>query len=221
MNSNRTDLNRSNSNPSYLILTIILVILSSVGVYFLFQPKTTPVVDIEPIVDIEPVVEPTPTIIDTKPSEVPKTTPVVSTTPVVKTTPVVDTKPIVDTKPSEVPTPTFLNFSSSSDKFSVTYSSNRKLYQDTESSGNRYTFYHSNGNIVVHSGSQWSWVHPDRQFTTSLLISGKPTFVYQIYTQKIIDFENSGIKYTIQCIHSGLKTLIDECDQFVANFTLL
>ncbi|MCX6726716.1 MAG: hypothetical protein NTY75_02755 [Candidatus Shapirobacteria bacterium] len=189
MATNRTDLDRPTSTTTYVLLTVILVILSFAGVYLLLQLK-------KPIP--APVVEDTIPTITTKPTAEPTTKSArLTITPVL----------------SPTPTPTYLNYQSQTDGFSVVYSSARKLYQDTESFGNRYTFYLSSGNISVHVGTIWSWVHPGRDLT-----SGK--FVYEIATQKIVDFESAGKKYTIQCVHNGKPTLIEECDQFLKDFKI-
>jgi len=210
MASSRTDLDRPASTTSYLILTIILVILSLAGLYLLFRlkkPDSTPVVveqSVVPTIVPEPTIEEiiTPTSVSTEsanPSIVP-------TVPTAKT--------------SASPTPATLNYTSDTDKFSVVYQSLRKLYQDTEASGNRYTFYLTSGNIAVHVGTQWSWINPNRQFSSDFLVSGLPTFVYGISTQRIVDVEAGQTKYTIQCVHNARQPLIEECDQFLKDFKI-
>jgi hypothetical protein len=185
---------------SYLVLTVILVILSLVGAIFLVKNK--PQIETQ-IVDEQVLPTDIPVLI---PTEVVEPTIVASASPTLKPT-------ATSSATTPVPTPAFQTFSSSQDKFSVIYNSSRKLYQDTESSGNRYTFYLSTGNIALHVGTQWSWTHPDRALN--------PTFIYETATQKIVDMESNGLKYTIQCVHNGLSSLKTECDQFIADFKTL
>ena len=109
------------------------------------------------------------------------------------------------------------------DSFSISFSNQRQLHQDTESSGTRYTFINKSGNFAIHVSptSKWSWTHPNRQFTDSLLVSGKNTFRYDINAQTIIDLQSSDKNYTLQCIHNGIESLKTECDQFVSSFKIL
>ncbi|MBU1117639.1 hypothetical protein KKD37_01615 [Patescibacteria group bacterium] len=112
-------------------------------------------------------------------------------------------------------------FRSESDAFAVSYKGSRKLYQDTESSGRRYTFYDYAGNIVVHVGKSWSWLYPERTYTDKLLVDGENSFVYEISNQKIVDVEINGLKYTIQCIHNSKEDLKTECEEFIENFKFI
>ncbi len=114
-------------------------------------------------------------------------------------------------------------YQSKEDGFSVSYSSLRQLHQDTEPSGNRYTFVNKSGNFAIHvsPSDKWSWTHPDRQFTNSLLVSGQNTFRYDINTQTIIDLQSGDKNYTLQCIHNAVESLKTECDQFVSSFKIL
>lgn len=107
------------------------------------------------------------------------------------------------------------------DGFRVTYENKRQVYQDTEESGNRYTFYHHSGNIAVHVGKKWSWLYPGRTFTTDLMVSGTNSSVYEISNQKIVDFEKNELKYTIQCVHNAKEELRKECEEFVKNFEFI
>lgn len=207
MATNRTDLDRPASTTSYLILTIILVILSLAGLYLLFQLK-------KPI-SPELVEVPTPTYI-AKPTIEEIITPTTIASKSAEPTTIL--KPTISK--SVEPTPTYLNYQSPSDGFQATYSSLRKLYQDTEFSGNRYTLYLSSGNIAVHVGTQWSWTNPNRQFSSDFLVAGQPTFVYGISTQRIVDIEAGNTKYTIQCVHNARQPLIEECDQFLKDFKI-
>jgi len=216
-------------NSTYLILTIILIILSIVGIIFLIklpknnntQATNTSVSKIELIPTDSPreIEEVTiiPTITETTP------TPIASPTSKIKNTP---TPTSIPTKiPTLTPTSTVsatLDFSSPADAFSISYISSRKVYQDTESSGNRYTFYSISGNFAVHVGlnGKWAWTYPNRQFTEDLTIAGKPTFKYDISTQTIIDLQANDKNYTIQCVHNGKSALKTECESFYRSFKL-
>lgn len=120
------------------------------------------------------------------------------------------------------PTPAFKTFTSPTDNFSVTYSSSRKLYQDTESDKiNRYTFYRNDSNFAIHVGREaWSWEHPSRDFSGNFLVSGQNTFRFNTTGQTIVDIDKNGLKYTIQCIHHNLPSAITECDSFLKSFKL-
>jgi hypothetical protein len=154
-------------------------------------------------------------------------------TPTVKVTPTkiptkkpTPTKTVVPTKsvtPTSSITKGLLDYSNSSDGFSVSYSSTRKLVQDDEDSGNRYTFTSSLGNFAVHvsPAGSWAWTHPDRQFSTGFTVSGQPTFRYDINSQTIVDLQSSDKDYTIQCVHNGKESVKAECEAFIASFKLL
>ncbi|MFA5749983.1 MAG: hypothetical protein WC895_02045 [Candidatus Shapirobacteria bacterium] len=216
-----------NKNNTYLILTIILVILSVIGVFFIFQIKQSkntvslnsssiPKIELIPT-DIPITVTPS-KIASPSPTKKPTITP--TATPSAKITPTI--------KPTLTPTPTSspsakLNFSSYDDGFSILYNSTRKLYQDKETSGNRYTFTNIAGNFAIHVGlnDKWAWTNSDRQFSDSFLVAGKSTFRYDISTQTIVDLQSNGKNYTIQCIHNGKDTLKAECEQFLKDFQLI
>lgn len=217
-------------NSTYLILTIILVILSAIGGYFLFQlySNSNPVTYNSNTV---PKIELIPT--DTIEEEI---VPEIIITPIVITT-IAPTKTITQI-PTQIPTkiPTMVQeptssatnsatqkYTSTEDGFSVTYSSKRKFYQSTELSGNRYTFAYSSANFAIHTSpkGEWSWSHPERQFNDSLLVSGQLTFKYEIAAQTIVDLQSSDKNYTIQCIHNGVASLKTECDEFISSFKLL
>ena len=119
------------------------------------------------------------------------------------------------------PSPASQSFSSPDDHFSISYDSSRKLYQDTEFSGNRYTLYSSAGNIAIHVGKIWSWTSPLRKFTNALLVANQPTYVYDIPTQTITDFQYNGKDYTFQCVHNGLANIKSECTKILQSFKLL
>jgi len=230
-------------NIKYLILTIILLILSAIGVFLVFKINSSPLnlflntseitVTPTPIIEeiipteipkisITPIATVTGKIASPSPTKKPTTTP--TATPSAKITPII--KPTI--KPTITPSPTSspsaqLNFNSSQDGFSVVYSSLRKLYQDKESTGNRYTFYSLSGNFAVHvapSGT-WAWTNTDRNFSSALIVSGRNTYRYDIATQTIVDLQSSTKNYTIQCIHNGKESLKAECEAFIKSFQLL
>ena len=150
-------------------------------------------------------------------------TPKVTTTPILTPTPstIDDLTSTISTTPT--PTPTELTFSSSTDGFSIIYNSYRKLYQDKETSGNRYTFYSNSGNFAVHVGlnNQWAWTTPNRNFSGNLVISGQNTYRYDTDAQTIVDIQYNSKNYTLQCIHNGKATLKAECETFLKSFKLL
>ena len=216
-----------NKNSVYLILTILLVILSTIGGYFLFKmykdsnlaaytSTSVPKIELLPTDSIEQPTQITPTSI-ISPTIIPTVTATAST---VTVTP----KLISTVVPTNSPASSggTVSYQSIKDGFTVFYSSQRQAYQDTESSGDRYTFVNKSGNFAIHvsPSGKWSWTHPNRQFTSTLLVSGKNTFKYDIDTQTIIDLQSSDKNYTIQCIHNGLSSLKTECDQFVSSFQL-
>lgn len=207
MTPNRANLDDLGRNSTYVVLTVVLVILSIVGLVLFFQlQKTQPLPKSDskiPVSGISPPPNPTlsPTVLLPTPTT-PKTIPTVTVTPGVTVT----------------PTPATLTFKSDVDKFTAIYKSSRKLYQNQESGGTRYTFYSPQGNIALHVGTNWSWVYPDRQFSQSLLVSGYSTFIYDIDTQTIVDFKVGDQLFTIQCVHSGDTVLKTECRQFLVDF---
>lgn len=238
-------------NSTYLILTIILVILSAIGGYFLFQTyqtqntvayNSTTIPKIELIPTDSPQDEPkipetstssatiTPvatstaktTITPTKTKTTTTTTPTPTPTKTITPTKIITKTPTASPTSSVVSSST-LDYSSATDGFSVAYSAKRKLYQDTESSGNRYTFSSTSGNFAIHVSSSgiWSWVHPDRQFSQSFLIADQPTFRYDIAAQTIVDVQSSDKNYTLQCVHNGVASLKTECEAFMSSFKLL
>lgn len=116
----------------------------------------------------------------------------------------------------------YLVFSSSTDKFEVRYQSYRKLFQDVSSQNHRYVFTEPNSaNFVVHVGQTWSWIHPNRQFGNDFKIADKPTFKYETTSQIVVDLENGGNLYTLQCVHNGNEKLKTECQEFMSSFKLL
>jgi len=238
-------------NSTYMILGLILLILTGIGGYFLFQvyqsskeetytSKTTPKIELIPTDSPEE----TETII---PSSASSSTSII--TPVAsvsgKVTPTT-TKTITPTKtltPTKTPTVTptisstgLTTYSSAEDGFSVEYSSKRKIYQDKDtalydpdgnlssaSTGNRYTFYLSTGNFAVHvtSGDLWAWKNNARQFDSNSLVAGKSSYRYDIASQTIVDIQSGNKNYTIQCVHNGNAALKTECEAFISSFKLL
>ena len=232
-------------NSTYLILTIILLILSGVGGYFLFQnlstksqttynSDTVPKIELIPTDIIESDSESSPSSVTITPTSTSSAKTTITPTKKVTITPTkVPTKiptAVVTKTPTAIPTTasssdssSLQTYSSVDDGFSVDYSGTRKIYQDTESSGNRYTFYSLSGNFAIHvsPSDKWSWSNPDRQFSTGFTVSGQPTFRYDIATQTIVDLQSSTKNYTIQCVHGGKESLKTECESFIASFKLL
>ena len=221
-------------NTKFLIFTIILLILSGLGIFFISKINNTVSPSSETTqITQTPTLVPTliPTLIPTKKPATTSATKITVTptatvsaktataTPTIKVTPTI--------LPTATPTPISITglsiFKTSTDSFSVSYNSSRKLYQDTESSGNRYTFYLPAGNFAIHvspSGT-WSWTNPDRNFSSALIVSGQNTYRYDISTQTIIDLQSSTKNYTIQCVHNGKEALKTECEEFIKSFQLL
>jgi hypothetical protein len=215
MDSYRADLDHIENGTSYFILTSIFLILSAIGLYLIFvylpnQPSP-------------PGPQLSPDTITETPTDVPTSIPTDYSLPTdVPLTP----GPNEPTLPAKAeaavgPLPAFINYQSPTDNFSVTYASSRKLYEDSEFSGRRYTFYSDKGNFAIHVGSLWSWTHPDRTFSNALLVDGHNTFRYNINTQTLIDLQDKSKNYTIQCVHNGLAALKTECDQFLKSFKFL
>ena len=233
-----------NKNSIYLLLTILLVILSTIGGYFLFKmyqdrnltiytSSSIPKIELIPTDSIQSSLQDASTSSSIiTPTVIPVVTITVATATATPQNNTPTTIELVSTpSPSPVLTSTVfpispinvIPFQSKEDGFSVSYSNQRQLHQDTEASGNRYTFTNKSGNFAIHvsPSGKWSWTHPDRQFTNSLVVSGQNTFRYDINAQTIIDLQSGDKNYTIQCIHNGIESLKTECDQFVSSFKLL
>ncbi len=220
-------------NMKFLISSIVLLILSGLGIFFIFKinssSKTieliaTPTPIITSVPTQIPTIEITPTA--TSAAEIsitPTATPSnkIKITP--KLTPTIIITPATNLIPTTTTTPSTLNYKNENDGFSVSYNSGRKFYQDTESSGNRYTFYNSNGNLVVHVSPSgiWSWTNSDRNFSQAFIVSDQNTYRYDISTQTIVDLQSSSKNYTIQCVHNGNITIKNECENFIKSFQLL
>jgi hypothetical protein len=205
-----------NNNRTYIILTFILIIFSVFGLYYFYlQENQAPVptdIAVEPATPTEnvevPQISPMPTFTPSDTSIFPD-----------EMTPVTSTPTILAVIPT--PTPEFQNLNNSQFNFSVNYSSSRRLYEDPEYGGVRFTFYSPAGNIALHVGPNWSWQHPGRQFNSDTIVSGQQTFVYKTSNQTIIDFQSDNTKYTIQCVHGAKDSLITECEQFTSSFSIL
>ena len=227
MISNRANLNNPHQKSSYLIFAIFLFILSLIGIFFLGRLNKSDTINTNIIDTITPtIIQPSPLPEATatlSPSASPSIT--IKLTPTIKPTntpkPTIKPTPTIDLSSTPTPTPTFLTLTSNSNKFTVPYRSYRQLYQDKELSGDRYTLYSSQGNLAIHIGTGWSWSNSSRQFSDTLKVSSQNTFVYEIENQKIVDFEYSSLKYTIQCVHNGVQSLKDECNRFLSDFKLL
>lgn len=240
MDSNRVNLDAKNKT-TYIVLSIILLILSTVGILLFFQIiKTRNQENIEDNSNkyvSNPTSVPTITAVPTQASPSAKLSPTAKPTTATssaKLTPTV--KPTLTPKPTTtiIVTPTLapsvtpvsgvlIDYNNSTDKFSVSYKSTRKFYQDTESSGNRYTFTNPSGNFAIHvsDSGTWSWIHPDRNFSSAFTVAGQNTFRYDISTQTIVDLQSSDKNYTIQCVHNGAASLKTECEEFLKSFKFL
>jgi len=229
-------------NSTYLILSIVLLILSIFGGYFLFQNfknttktsyNSTTVPKIELIPTDSPETEQITAIPTIESSSSAKITSLPATSSTTKISPTkiptkIPTKTITPTKSATSSSTSLKDYSNSADGFSVSYSSFRAFTQDTETSGNRYTFSYfvsknESYNFAIHvspSGS-WAWTHSNRQFSTGFTVSDQPTFRYDIATQTIVDLQSSDKNYTIQCVHNGKESLKAECEAFLASFKLL
>jgi hypothetical protein len=224
-------------NSTYLILSIILLILSVIGGYFLLQNFTAANQDTYKSSTI-PKIELIPTdIIESSTSAQISLTPTTTATAsALKTTPIITSTKIPTIIPTKTPTkaPTITSipstnnlkeYSSPTDVFSISYSASRQFTQDTETSGNRYTFSSSVGNFAVHvspSGT-WAWINTNRQFSSDFTVSGQPTFRYVSNdgTQTIVDLQSSDKNYTLQCVHNGVASVKAECEAFLSSFKLL
>lgn len=219
-------------NSLYLVLTIIFVILSVIGGYFLYQvlnqrqtapvttiPEVTPIPTIIPTITLAPIASASPTASPSSKVSPTPTKKVATPTSTIKPTAV----PSLTPTSSSNSTPTLTSYKSTEDGFSVEYLSSRKIYQDIESSGRRYTFYLTSGNFAVHVGlnDQWSWANSNRGFSGDFLVAGQNTFRYDISTQTIVDLQYNQKNYTLQCIHNGKESLKTECEEFIQSFQLL
>lgn len=201
----RTKLTEENKKSKYLIISIILLLLSMGGIFYLILGNKKNVTENEK--QKPQIVEPT--------LSRPSPTPIINETVII---------PTGATVASETATPipsNELNYANPEYNFFVIYSNKRKLYPEEEASGKRFNFYSNEGSITLHAGEKWSWQYPERNFTSTLLVGGVNSFIYKAEKQRLVDFEKGTFKYTIQCIHDNKKELEEECDKFIADFRFL
>jgi len=214
----RTNLNTQESPIKYILGSILLLMISGIGIFYLINNKKEDKISEK----LEPTVAPTETVMPTATATATITK---TATPSAKATATPTVKiASVSATPTSATTPTLaaiLTFSNKNDGFLVQYSNQRKVYSDTEDSGDRFTFYNTKGNFAIHVGKSWSWVYSDRNYSNGLLVDGVNTFVYEISNQKIVDFEKGDLKYTIQCVHNGIAALKTECDAFIKSFKFI
>lgn len=195
----RANLNNNNGKGKYIWGMIMLWILSGAGIWWLSNKENPQKRESEIVVENK--------------NTMPESLITVSPEPTIALSPTkTEATPSVKTKEE---------FRSEEEAFWVSYDSRRRLYQTTEASGKRFTFYSYDGNITVHTGNKWSWVYPERNFSEALLVDGEKSFVYEMETQKIIDVERGEKKYTIQCVHNDKIELKEECEEFVKNFKFI
>jgi len=226
MDSYRANLDQPQNSTSYLVLTSIFLILSAIGLFLLFvflpnRSKTSPPQLITETITGIPTSIPTEVLLPTEAPTTPLSTPSSTIKPTVMLKPTTPASSSASPTIASASAGAFVNYQNAPDNFSVTYSSSRQFYKDTEFSGNRYTFYNLKGNIAIHVGSVWSWTHPDRAFTNNLLVDGHNTFRYDIDSQTLIDIQDKTKNYTIQCVHNGNTSLKTECTQFLQSFKFL
>ena len=120
-------------------------------------------------------------------------------------------------------TPVLKTYQNSQYQFKVNYWPSRSLFEDQTTDSHRFVFVHPQGNFVIHIGqTTWAWLHTGRELTNTFPMFGKPTFVFQTSSQKIVDFTSDSAQYfTIQCVHNGLADLISECNDFISSFSFV
>lgn len=236
-------------NSTYLILSIILLILSVIGGYFLFQKFKD--ANQSPYNSVStPKIEMIPTdVLESQPTSIP--TAVESSTSA--KTSLTPTTTISSSKisPTRIPTPTKIAsstssnsdltvYSSTEDNFSVSYQSSRTIVKDNgdtvyDANGNsvsdttikinRYNFIDPNKKYIfaihVAPSDFWCWVNTGRSFSETKLVANQPTFVHDIALQTIVDFKYNGKNYTIQCVHNGVVSVKEECQAFISSFKFL
>ncbi len=184
-----------NNKKGYVVGTLILLVLSVVGIWWLKKDQKPTIVNKVEDVAVEEIA-PTESLVPS---------------------PMAEATPIEIITPTEIPNGILR---SERDGFEVSYQPDRTLYETTEGSGKRYTLYRSDSTIAIHVGEKWSWIHPGREFGSDFLVASQPTFVYQTTDQKIVDFETETKKYTIQCVFGTQGDAITECDQILKDFKL-
>lgn len=243
MDLNQGDSDIFQKNSKYIILSIVFFILSLAGLFVFFQIKNnksdnsktvskptlvptiieenfiTPTVELIPTVIPVDIISIEPTSISTPTSEI-----TVKPSPTFKPTSTPKPKPTL--KPTAIPKPTIpvstIRYENTEDKFSLSYVSSRKLYKEKEGNGNLYTFYSTKGSFAVHvSYGDWVWINSERSFSNGFTINNLPTFRYDTNSQTLVDVENAGKKYTIQCVHNNISSLKSECEDFIKSFRVL
>lgn len=203
-----------NQNRIYIVLTLLLISLSLGGLIYFYRPTTPPTLLEEMVATpTEVVSEEVPVITEGSNEQSSPSEQIPSSEPTAVISDPSDT-------PEVTPTPTVFTLTSLQFGFEAPYASSRKLYESPENGGTRYTLYSPSGNITVHAGSRWSWLHPGREFNSDFVMAGQPTFVYKISSQTLVDIEVGDTKITIQCVHGGKQSLIDECQKFLSDFRL-
>lgn len=218
----RTNLITKDNPMKFIVGSVLLLTVSGLGIFWLLQNKKETITNSNEVLKISITPTATITLIPTEIEE--KNVATISGTKVstATATPSLIVSPTASIETTVTPTVASIeSFESKDDGFSVKYSSLRKLYQDTEGSGKRYTFYSYSGNIAVHVGNNWSWINPGRNFSDKQLIDGHNSAIYEISNQKLVDIDKDELKYTIQCIHNGKKALKDECEKFLEDFKFI
>jgi hypothetical protein len=240
MDTNRANLDQLQSNTKYIFFTIILVILSILGVFLFYKIKTTdnsPPRETPP--DVLPtIVQPTPdpgvNYTTPSPEEISQIPPHPTSAPptefpanvseptAIPTTPAVNTPAVIEPTSTPIgPTPAVQTYDGTEDSFTISYSSDRKIIKIKENTGYRITFYRTGSSNAVHVGSDWSWINPGRELKDSYKISGQPAFRYDIAAQTLVDVKYKDKFYTIQCIHNSDDNLKSECEQLITSFNFL
>ncbi|MFA6602660.1 MAG: hypothetical protein WCT01_02530 [Candidatus Shapirobacteria bacterium] len=223
----------SSPRPPYFILTLLFLFLSLTGLgligvfvpnsnlFFMSQPVPTPTL----VPSLAPTVIPTsapspyiePVASDSGSVVTLTASPSASASPALKPTLVPS---LITPSLSPVPTPKTITYKSSTQNFSLNYSSSRKLYEDKEKGTiSRYTFYRSDSSFALHIGPDWSWSHPARVFDQPK-VSGISTFRYESSGQLLVDLESGTQKITLQCIHNNVEAVKSECQEFISSFKL-
>lgn len=220
----RYDLNKLGSkNPPYFlffVLSVTFIALSLLAYNYAIAKLSTQLViyntsNLKPtsveVVTPMPTQTPEPTL-DISPTSAPKNTP----SPKSQITPTITLTPT----PAE---PYLKTYQNDDLKFKVQYLSTRTIFEDHTSTTNRFVFVKPEGNFVVHVGkNDWTWVHSGRELTSKFTVLGKPTFIFDTTSQKLIDIKSdSGLFFTIQCVHNGVEDLKTECSEFIKSLAFL
>lgn len=207
----RTNLIATDNPVKYILGSVLLLGISGIGIFWIFQNKKTPEV-------VKAEISVTPTIIVEKDETA--SVSALAITPTVALTATLTASKTASI--SAIPTLKLIEtYQNVDDGFSVRYDGKRKLAVENEASGKRYIFYSYSGNITVHTGNAWSWINSGRTFSETLLVGGEKSYIYEISNQKIVDIEKGNKKYTIQCVHNGQKELKNECQKFLEDFNFI